>query len=78
MKEQYKILKEGIRIYSKTTLACQYNPYVQPASARKVFNSWIRRNHILKEELEQAGYDKKGILLTPAQVAIIFKHLGEP
>lgn len=66
------------RTYSKSELASLYMPHVATATARRTLARWIAHNKQLTEELAQAGYKKQQILLTPAQVSIIFKFLGEP
>jgi len=75
--EQYPH-KEKPRAYSKGELARKYLPNIHPVSARRTFCSWIEYNDELKAELEKVKYRKSSIVLTPAQVAIIFKYLGEP
>ena len=65
-----------IQAYSKSQLATLYLPHIQPASARRTLRSWIAKNTALQNEL--AGYSEKAILLTPAQVGLIFRFLGEP
>ena len=59
-----------IQAYSKSQLATLYLPHIQPASARRTLRSWIAKNTAL--------YSDKAILLTPAQVRLIFRFLGEP
>ena len=65
-----------IQTYSKSQLATLYLPHIQPASARRTLRSWITQNTALQAALAQTGY--KAILLTPAQVGLFFKFLGEP
>ena len=62
-----------IQAYSKSHL-----PHIQPASARRTLRSWIAKNTALQNELARTGYSDKAILLTPAQVGLIFRFLGEP
>ena len=50
----------------------------QSASARRTLRSWIAKNTALQNELARTGYSDKAILLTPAQVGLIFRFLGEP
>ena len=59
-------------------LATLYLPHIQPASARRTLRSWIAKNTALQNELARTGYSDKAILLTPAQVRLIFRFLGEP
>ena len=67
-----------IQAYSKSQLATLYLPHIQPASARRTLRSWIAKNTALQNELARTGYSDKAILLTPAQVRLIFRFLGEP
>ena len=53
-------------------------PHIQSASARRTLRSWIAKNTALQNELARTGYSDKAILLTPAQVRLIFRFLGEP
>ena len=48
------------------------------ADARRTLRSWIAKNTALQAALAQTGYSEKAILLTPAQVRLFFKFLGEP
>ena len=59
-------------------LAGLYLPHIQSASARRTLRSWIAKNTALQAALAQTGYSEKAILLTPAQVRLFFKFLGEP
>lgn len=75
------INKEVIKVfqnYSKSQLATLYLPHIQSASARRTLRSWIAQNTALQAALAQTGYSEKAILLTPAQVGLFFKFLGEP
>ncbi|UVV55191.1 DUF4248 domain-containing protein [Bacteroides thetaiotaomicron] len=38
----------------------------------------MAKNTALQNELARTGYSDKAILLTPAQVRLIFRFLGEP
>ena len=67
-----------IQAYSKSQLAGLYLPHIQSASARRTLRSWIAKNTALQAALAQTGYSEKAILLTPAQVRLFFKFLGEP
>ena len=67
-----------IQAYSKSQLAGLYLPHIQSASARRTLRSWIDKNTALQAALAQTGYSEKAILLTPAQVRLFFKFLGEP
>lgn len=67
-----------IQTYSKSQLAALYLPDIQPASARRTLRSWIAKNTALQDALARTGYCEKSILLTPAQVELFFKFLGNP
>ena len=67
-----------IQTYSKSQLATLYLPHIQSASARRTLRSWIAQNTALQAALARTGYSEKAILLTPAQVGLFFKFLGEP
>lgn len=67
-----------IQTYSKSQLAALYLPNIQSASARRTLRSWIAKNPELQEALARTGYSEKAILLTPVQVGLFFKFLGEP
>ena len=66
-----------IRTYSKSQLA-SYLPDIQTASARRTLRGWIAKNTELQAALAQTGYSEKSILLTPAQVGLFFRFLGDP
>lgn len=63
---------------TKTELAQMYMPDVSPETARRQLNRWIRKNKELQRELTAAGWDIKNLILTPIQVRIIEKYVGEP
>jgi len=65
-----------IRTYSKSQSF--YLPDIQTASARRTLRGWIAKNTELQAALAQTGYSEKSILLTPAQVGLFFRFLGEP
>lgn len=67
-----------IGIKSKGELAAMYMPNVAVPVARAFLISCIKKNKQLKKELEEAGYTSRAKLLTPKQIRIIFRHIGEP
>ena len=67
-----------IRAYDKAELASLYSPGRNAATALQTLYRWIQRNTQLKEELEEAGYNKFRHSFLRHEVAIIVKHLGEP
>lgn len=71
-------MEAKIKTYGKSEFALLYMPNVQPATARSTLREWIKRNPKLEAELIEAGYSKRAVLLTPAQVEIFFKYLGKP
>lgn len=71
-------METRIKTYGKSELASIYMPDVNPATARRTLQRWIKGNEKLEKELFNAGYKERVVLLTPAQVEIIFKHLGRP
>ena len=62
-----KTTSARIQAYSKSQLAALYLPH-----------SWIAKNTELQAALARSGYTGKAILLTPAQVGLFFRFLGEP
>lgn len=67
-----------LRSYSKSELAHLYNPGCPYESAVKLLRKWIKLNPALLKELDETYYNPKTKILSPRQVEIIFKHLGEP
>ena len=70
-------VREGVAI-SFTELALCYNPHMSAKSARRVLHSWIRLNRQLCEELTALQWSATVRMLTPRQVAAIYRYLGEP
>lgn len=67
-----------IRSYGRTELALLYNPHLTPQSAWRTLQHWIVVCKPLHARLQQMGYDPSHRRFTPAQVAEIVAHLGEP
>ena len=67
-----------IRAYDKAELAELYSPGRTAAAALQTLYRWMRRNMLLQEELNEAGYNKFRHSFLKHEVAIIVKHLGEP
>ncbi len=63
---------------SKAQLAALYAPCLSERGALKRLQAWIDFNPRLSRALERAGFRKRQKLLTPRQVDIIYKYLGEP
>lgn len=74
------VMKEfKIQAYTKAELAMLYFPdSLTSTTAVKHLMAWIRRNELLKKELQRLGYMKTARLLTPKEVAAIVYYLGEP
>ena len=67
-----------IQTYSKSQLATLYLlTYSLPRHAAPSAVGFTQ-NTALQAALAQTGYSEKAILLTPAQVGLFFKFLGEP
>ena len=62
----------------KGELARLYLPNILERSATNCLQRWINNHPILKAELEATGLKPKQKMLTPLQVSIIVKYLGEP
>lgn len=68
-----------IRPYSKRELAILYFPCTKNVeSAVKNLHNLMRRNPDLMNELAEARYHPRCRMLTPLQVRIIVRYLGEP
>ena len=67
-----------IRAYDKAELAELYSPGRTAAAALQTLYRWMRRNMLLQEELNEAGYNKCRHSFLKHEVAIIVRHLGEP
>ena len=68
-----------IRAYDKAELAELYSPGANcPRQPCKTLYRWMRRNMLLQEELNEAGYNKFRHSFLKHEVAIIVRHLGEP
>lgn len=76
MKESFYGLP--IKAYSKHELARLYAPKLTDKAAGKRLCQWIKHCRPLCEALEKTGYKSLQRILTPVQVELIFRHLGEP
>ena len=63
---------------SKSELAQQYLPKSSEAAARRTLRAWVNKNSDLKAALVASGYNDKTVILTPAQVELHYRYLGEP
>lgn len=63
---------------SKAQLAQAYAPDLSPSSALNRLREWIDLNPQLTEALKDTHYHRRQKQLTPLQVALIYRYLGEP
>jgi hypothetical protein len=70
--------KFKIKSYGYGELAQLYFPTIAKQSATVQFRRWIRINNNLLDELNLAGFKRYQKMLTPKQVEIIIKYIGEP
>lgn len=68
----------SIHSYGWQELARLYSPTLTPASAAKRLASWVNLSDALVAALIAAGWRKGLRTLTPLQVEIIVRFLGEP
>ena len=67
-----------ILTYSYTEIAMNYLRHLTPDYASKQLRRWIRHNKQLQQELTASGWISGQRLLTPLQVTILVRYLGEP
>jgi hypothetical protein len=67
-----------VRAYGFGELAQLYFPNIAKKSASTQLGKWIRLNDSLKDQLTQSGFFPGNRILTPKQVEIIVKIIGEP
>ncbi|MCR4602545.1 MAG: DUF4248 domain-containing protein [Prevotella sp.] len=67
-----------IRTYTKQELSQLYAPGLSEKAAGKRLCQWMKLCKPLWQELLQTGYNPMQRILTPMQVKLIFKYLGEP
>ncbi len=70
--------KFKVRAFGYGELAQLYFPQITKQSATIQFRRWIRINNSLQIELTSNGFRKFQKMLTPKQVEIIIKYIGEP
>lgn len=61
-----------------TELSIRYNPTLSVKSCRRILMEWIHINIHLSAELHATGWNEGNRWLTPMQVGIIYRFLGEP
>lgn len=64
--------------YGWQELAVLYGAELTPESAAKRLGKWVAANESLYRELEHHGWKKGKKTLTPIQVQVIVRFLGEP
>ncbi|MDR1880233.1 MAG: DUF4248 domain-containing protein [Tannerellaceae bacterium] len=74
----YSLFTVHYSLYGWSELAIAYNPEVRTETARKRLRQWVLRNPRIQQALEENGYVKGARLLTPEQVRILVRFLGEP
>ena len=62
----------------KGELAHRYLPNISMRSATNCLMQWIKGHPVLMQELQKTGLKTRQKMLTPMQVSIIIKYLGEP
>lgn len=67
-----------VRPYSKAELANMYLPHCTRRVALRKFNTWLRLDPTLWEQLRKEGFTMKIRYCNRAQVQLIVQHLGEP
>lgn len=67
-----------LRSYTKGELARLYSPRATRESAIRMLNRYLHRCRGLLDELARLGYRADDRRFTRQQVAVIFRHLGEP
>ncbi|MCD7977110.1 MAG: DUF4248 domain-containing protein [Tannerellaceae bacterium] len=64
--------------YGWQELASMYSPEILPKSAAKRLKRWILTNTQLYTDLINLGWREGHRLLTPGQVRVVVRYLGEP
>jgi hypothetical protein len=67
-----------IRTYGFGELAQLYMPNISSKSASARLRAWIERNEVLHCELLETGFKKGLRTLTPEQVRLVVRFIGEP
>jgi len=77
-KEESYTLIDTCRPWGFQELAICYFPYVKPRSASNQLRAWIRLSPLLMDQLRATLWRPGRKILTPRQVNLIVRHLGEP
>lgn len=72
------VLEFRVRAYGKADLAMLYNPGMCTREALRTLTRWMLRNEGLYGDLIALGYRKSCKILTPREVEVITRYLGEP
>lgn len=67
-----------LRSYGYGELALLYFPNSTKKSATTQLRRWIRRNGELQRTLKQVGFTERQRILTPRQVEVVIRFVGEP
>lgn len=67
-----------LRSYGYCELALLYFPNSTKKSATSQLRRWIRRNLELRSTLAQLGFAERQRILTPRQVEVVVRFVGEP
>ena len=80
MKKGKTIVTEDLspRTMGKTELARLYAPGLTDGAALNRLADWIGRIPELTEQLARTGYRRRQHMLTPGQVELILRYLGQP
>lgn len=71
-------LFENRKVIGHMELGSLYLPHIAPKSASRQLTRWIEQDPDLLDDLRQKGYRKGQRMYLPAQVAVLFDHLGDP
>lgn len=67
-----------IRTYGWQELGMLYGPDLTRQSAGRRLTAWVKKNTALIKDLKDNGWSKGAKILTPVQVEVIVRYLGEP
>ena len=67
-----------VRSYGWQELGVLYGPDLTRESAGRRLTAWVKKNKALLNDLKDNGWTKSTKILTPVQVEVIVRYLGEP
>ena len=77
MAQSVKNIIKGVMSYNE--LAMEYMPNTPtPERATRILTAMISKNDKLQQHLAKTGFCKRARYLTPRQVRLIMRYLGEP